>query len=171
MNTNNKNSTPHTQLSPVLNKVPPNLDHIHLMGICGTGMSSLAGMLKQRGFKITGSDQNIYPPISHFLKDLSIPVLEGYRPQNLIPIPDLIIVGNVITRENPEAIELARLKIPYLSLPQALKHFAMKDKKSIVISGTHGKTTTSVLISWILEKARLDPSFMVGGISNNFSVY
>ena len=169
MNTNNKNSTSHTRLSPALNKVPPNLDHIHLMGICGTGMSSLAGMLKQRGFKITGSDQNIYPPISHFLEDLSIPVLEGYRPQNLIPIPDLVIVGNVITRENPEAIELARLKIPYLSLPQALKHFAMKDKKSIVISGTHGKTTTSVLISWILEKAHLDPGFMVGGIPNNFS--
>ena len=166
---NNKDGPPYAQLSPDLNKVPPDHHHIHLMGICGTGMSSLAGMLKQEGFMITGSDQNVYPPISQLLEELSIPVLEGYRPQNLVPKPDLVIVGNVITRENPEAIELAKLKIPYLSLPQALKQFAMKDKKSIVISGTHGKTTTSVLVSWILEKAHLDPGFMVGGIPNNFS--
>lgn len=166
---NNIQERHYAQLSPSLNRVCTNYHHIHLMGICGTGMSSLAGMLKQEGFKITGSDQNIYPPISHLLQDLSIPVLQGYGPQNLVPMPDLVIVGNVITRENPEAIELARLKIPYLSFPQALKHFAMKDKISIVISGTHGKTTTSVLAAWILENAHLDPGFMVGGIPMNFS--
>jgi UDP-N-acetylmuramate: L-alanyl-gamma-D-glutamyl-meso-diaminopimelate ligase len=139
------------------------------MGICGTGMASLAGTLKQKGHLVTGSDQNIYPPMSDFLEGLSIPVLEGYGAKNLSPKPDLVIVGNVITRLNPEAVELSRLHIPYLSLPQALRHFAMEGKKSIVICGTHGKTTTSALASWILEKAGMDPSFMVGGLSNNFS--
>ena len=88
-------------------------------------MASLAGMLKEKGYRVTGSDQNIYPPMSHFLEALSIPVHKGYNEKNLHPHPDLVIVGNVITKENPEAVELARLHIPYLSLPQALRHFAM----------------------------------------------
>ena len=131
-------------------------------------MASLAGMLKQKGHLVTGSDQNIYPPISHFLEALSIPVLEGYGPQNLSRGIDLVIVGNVITKGNPEAIELSRIKLPYLSLPQAFKCFALKGKHSIVISGTHGKTTTSSMIAWILEKAGMEPGFMVGGIPQNF---
>ena len=155
-------------LSPDLNRVPENLHHIHLLGICGTGMASLAGMLKHKSFVVSGSDQNIYPPMSHFLETLSIPVLEGYRPDNLHPEPDLVIVGNVITRQNPEAVELATLRLPYLSFPQALRHFAMKEKRSIVVSGTHGKTTTSALVAWILEKAGMDPAFMIGGIPHNF---
>jgi len=138
------------------------------MGICGTGMASLAGILKQEGYHVTGSDQNVYPPMSLYLEKLSIAVSEGYRPENLNPRPDLVIVGNVITRHNPEAIELARLGIPYLSMPQALRAFAMKGKKSIVVCGTHGKTTTSALAAWVLERAGLDPSFMVGGIPLNF---
>jgi len=138
------------------------------MGICGTGMASLAGILKQKGFLVTGSDQNVYPPMNHFLEALSIPVLEGYGPQNLSSNIDLVIVGNVITKDNPEAIELSCLKLPYLSLPQALKHFAIKGKRSIVISGTHGKTTTSAMVAWILEKAGMDPGFMIGGIPQNF---
>ena len=138
------------------------------MGICGTGMASLAGILKQKGFLVTGSDQNVYPPISHFLEALSIPILEGYGPQNLSSNIDLVIVGNVITKDNPEAIEVSCLKLPYLSLPQALKHFAIKGKHSIVISGTHGKTTTSAIAAWILEKAGMDPGFMIGGIPQNF---
>jgi len=138
------------------------------MGICGTGMASLAGMLKQKGYQVTGSDQNVYPPMSHFLEDLSIPVLEGYDPHNISPDLDLVIVGNVITSSNPEAIELSRLRLPYLSFPQALKHFAFRGKRSIVISGTHGKTTTSALVAWILEKAGMDPGFMIGGIPLNF---
>ena len=131
-------------------------------------MASLAGMLKQRGHRVTGSDQNVYPPISHFLRDQAIPVIEGYRPENLHPLPDLVIVGNVITRNNPEAVELSKLDIAYLSLPQALRHFAMAGKRSIVITGTHGKTTTSSLSAWMLERAGLDPGFMIGGIPNNF---
>ncbi|MCU0593848.1 MAG: UDP-N-acetylmuramate:L-alanyl-gamma-D-glutamyl-meso-diaminopimelate ligase [Desulfobacterota bacterium] len=155
-------------LSPELNALPGRFRHIHLMGICGTAMASLAGILKQEGYVVTGSDQNVYPPMSRFLEDLSIPVLEGYRAENLHPAPDLVIVGNVITKLNPEAVELARLGIPYLSLPQGLQAFAMKGKKSIVICGTHGKTTTTALIAWVLESAGLDPGFMVGGIPKNF---
>jgi UDP-N-acetylmuramate: L-alanyl-gamma-D-glutamyl-meso-diaminopimelate ligase len=159
---------PSAELSSTLNRAPERPKHIHLMGICGTGMSSLAGILKDAGYHVTGSDQNVYPPMSDFLKDLSIQVLEGYASENLHPVPDLVIVGNVITRHNLEAIELARLNTPYLSLPQALRHFAIGSKKSIVPCGTHGKTTTSALTAWILEKARMDPSFMIGGIPNNF---
>jgi UDP-N-acetylmuramate: L-alanyl-gamma-D-glutamyl-meso-diaminopimelate ligase len=151
------------------NRVPEKPEHIHLMGICGTAMAGLAGLLKNQGFYITGSDQNVYPPMSDFLEQLSIPVLLGYQARNLQPRPQLVIVGNVITRQNPEAIELSRLGIPYLSLPQALRHFAMKDKKSLVISGTHGKTTTSSLLAWILEQAGMGPGFMIGGIPINLS--
>jgi len=147
----------------------PQHAHIHLMGICGVGMSSLAGMLKEKGYTITGSDQNIYPPISTFLESLSIAVRKGYSPSNLYPKPDLVIVGNVITKDNPEACELQKLEIPYLSMPQALKKFAMDGKKSIVIAGTHGKTTTSALTAWILDVAGMNPSFMIGGIAKNFS--
>jgi UDP-N-acetylmuramate: L-alanyl-gamma-D-glutamyl-meso-diaminopimelate ligase len=143
--------------------------HIHLMGICGVGMSSLAGMLKERGYTITGSDQHTYPPISTFLEKRSIPVQSGYSPSNLHPVPDLVVVGNVITKDNPEARELLRLDIPYLSMPQALKGFAMEGKRSIVIAGTHGKTTVTALVSWILEVAGMQPSFMIGGIARNFT--
>ncbi|MBC8461705.1 MAG: UDP-N-acetylmuramate:L-alanyl-gamma-D-glutamyl-meso-diaminopimelate ligase, partial [Deltaproteobacteria bacterium] len=149
--------------------LPPRHAHIHLMGICGVGMSSLAGILKEKGYSITGSDQNIYSPISTFLESLSIPVKKGYSPSNLYPKPDLVIVGNVITKDNPEAGELLHLGIPYLSMPQALKKFAMDRKKSIVIAGTHGKTTTSALTIWILELAGMNPSFMIGGIAKNFN--
>jgi UDP-N-acetylmuramate: L-alanyl-gamma-D-glutamyl-meso-diaminopimelate ligase len=146
----------------------PRNSHIHLMGICGVAMSSLAGMLKDKGYTITGSDRNIYPPISTFLESLSIPVTKGYSSHHLHPLPDLVIVGNVITRDNPEARELLRLGIPYLSMPQALRRFAMEGKKSIVIAGTHGKTTVSALTAWILEAAGINPSFMIGGIAGNF---
>jgi UDP-N-acetylmuramate: L-alanyl-gamma-D-glutamyl-meso-diaminopimelate ligase len=148
--------------------IPPRHAHIHLMGICGVGMSSLAGMLKEKGYKITGSDQNTYPPIGTFLERLSMPVKKGYSPSNLHPLPDLVIVGNVITRDNPEAAELLQLKIPYLSMPQALGKFVMEGKRSIIIAGTHGKTTTSALTAWILELAGMNPSFMIGGIAKNF---
>ena len=166
--TQTKNQGHEANLSPSLNRFPENPHHIHLMGICGTGMASLAGMLKQKGYQVTGSDQNVYPPMSHFLEELSIPVLMGYSPINLSPKPDLVIVGNVITRINPEALELSRLRLPYLSFPQALKHLAFAGKRSIVISGTHGKTTTSSLAAWVLDVAGLDPGFMIGGIPRNF---
>ena len=155
-------------LMPGLNCCPENLSHIHLMGICGTGMASLAGMFKEQGYVVTGSDENVYPPMSLFLESLGIPVSGGYGPRNLKPRPDLVIVGNVITKINPEAVALSRLSLPYLSFPQALRQFAIRDKKSIVISGTHGKTTTASLIAWILETAGMDPGFMIGGIPSNF---
>ena len=143
--------------------------HIHLMGICGVGMSSLAGMLKKKGYTITGSDQHTYPPISTFLEQRSIPVQRGYSPANLHPLPDMVIVGNVISGDNPEARELLRLDIPYLSMPQAIKRFALEGKRSIVIAGTHGKTTVAALVAWILEVAGMQPSFMIGGITKNFN--
>ncbi len=149
--------------------IPAKDAHIHLMGICGVGMSSLAGVLKEEGFNVTGSDQNSYPPISTFLENLSIPVMEGYSPSNLSPAPDLVIVGNVITRDNPEADALLQLGLPYLSMPQAIRRLVMGDKTSITIAGTHGKTTTSALAAWILEFAGMDPSFMIGGIAKNFN--
>jgi UDP-N-acetylmuramate: L-alanyl-gamma-D-glutamyl-meso-diaminopimelate ligase len=155
-------------LSPDLNMIPQGPKRIYLMGICGTGMASLAGILKHRGYSVTGSDENIYPPMSDFLQSLSIPIFRGYSPENLAFMPDLVIVGNVITRHNPEAIRLSQTNIPYVSFPQALGHFAMKDKRSIVVCGTHGKTTTSALAAWVLEKSGMDPSFMIGGILNNF---
>ncbi|MFO7785031.1 MAG: Mur ligase domain-containing protein, partial [Desulfatiglandales bacterium] len=141
---------PDHTLRPDLNHLPYHIRHVHLMGVCGTGMASLAGLLKERGLYITGSDQNVYPPMSDFLEALSIPVFTDYRAENLARRPDLVIVGNVITRDNPEALELARMGLPYLSLPQALRIYAIEDKRSIVVAGTHGKTTTSALASWVL---------------------
>jgi len=168
MDTKNINIGNSPLLSPALNRIPSDPKSIYLMGICGTGMTSLAGILKQKGYSVTGSDENMYPPMSLFLEALSIPVIKGYSPGNLASMPDLVIIGNVITRHNPEAVQLSRLDIPYVSLPQALEHFALKEKRSIVVSGTHGKTTVCALLSWILEKAGMDPGFMVGGIVNNF---
>ena len=168
MKPENNNNPEAGLLSDSLNIIPNKIKHIHLMGICGTAMASLAGVLKQKGYHVTGSDQNIYPPMSVFLDQLSIPVQRGYSPENLFPAPDLVIVGNVISRQNPEAIQLGLLKIPYLSMPQALGAFAITDRISIVVSGTHGKTTTSSLVSHLLEQAGLDPGFMIGGMVNNF---
>ena len=128
----------------------------------------MAGILKQKGYIVTGSDQDVYPPMSDFLEELGIRVLRGYSPRNLCPKPDLVVVGNVITRVNPEAVELGHTGIPYLSFPQALKQFAFRDKRPIVIAGTHGKTTTSSLAAWVLETAGMDPGFMIGGIPLNF---
>ena len=155
-------------LSQGLNLAPSKIRLIHLMGICGTGMAALAGALKELGYEIRGSDSKAYPPMSTFLDSLSIPILLGFGPQNLDPRPDLVIVGNVITRENPEVQTLAEAKLPFLSFPQALNHFVMKGKKRIVIAGTHGKTTTSSLVAWLLETAGLAPGFMIGGIPVNF---
>jgi UDP-N-acetylmuramate: L-alanyl-gamma-D-glutamyl-meso-diaminopimelate ligase len=155
-------------LATNLNFAPKKLNHIHLMGICGTGMAALAGMLQTSGYTVTGSDSQVYPPMSIFLGDLNIPVSSGYSGDNLSPAPDLVIVGNVITRKNPEAIALAGQKIPYLSFPQALSHFYIKDRTSLVIAGTHGKTTTCSLLATALYHAGLDPSFMIGGIVGEF---
>ena len=150
------------------NYLPEQIKHIHLMGVCGTAMGSLAGMLKENGYRITGSDQAVYPPMSTFLANLGISVQVGYGPENLQPRPDLVIVGNVITKINPEAQELMRLGLPFLSLPQALAQLFLKDKMSLVITGTHGKTTTSSVLTSILDQAGLSPSFMIGGILRGY---
>lgn len=155
-------------LDPELNLAPETIKHIHIMGICGTGMAALAGMLKQTGFLVTGSDANVYPPMSVFLKDIGITPASGYGAHNLTPEPDLVIVGNVIRRDNPEALALAARKIPYLSFPQALAHFFISNLTSLVVAGTHGKTTTCSLLASALYHAGLDPSFMIGGIVEEF---
>lgn len=143
--------------------------HVHLMGICGTAMASLAGLLKDRGFKITGSDSNPYPPMSTQLESLGIPVMIGYKKENLHPAPDFVIVGNVISASNEEAQEMARLKLPFGSLPQAMGEFIIADKECINISGTHGKTTTTSLMAWVAEVCGQKPGFLIGGIPKNFS--
>lgn len=157
------------ELDPKHNYPPANLNHIHIMGICGTGMAALAGMLQERGYKITGSDNHVYPPMSDFLRQLGIAVFDGYAEKNLTPRPDLVIVGNVITKKNIEAQELAQTDIPYMSFPQALAHFFIQGKTSLVIAGTHGKTTTCSLLATALHRAQLDPSFMIGGIIPEFT--
>jgi UDP-N-acetylmuramate: L-alanyl-gamma-D-glutamyl-meso-diaminopimelate ligase len=134
------------------------------MGVGGVAMGALAGALKRRGLLVRGSDGPLYPPMSTFLAEAGIPLAEGYRPENLAPPPDLVVVGNVIRRDNPEAQALAALGLPYLSLPQALAHFFLRDKTTIVVAGTHGKTTITALIASGLMAVGRDPGFLVGGI-------
>lgn len=155
-------------LDPALNFFPEAIRHIHLMGICGTGVGALAGMLKSAGFSVTGSDEHVYPPMSDFLAEQAIAVRSGYSADNLAPRPDLVVVGNVIRRDNPEALALAALGIPYVSFPQALSHFFIRGKTSLVVAGTHGKTTTSSLLASMLHGAGLEPSFMIGGLVQAF---
>ena len=144
------------------------MNHVHLIAVCGTGMSALAGMFKEKGFRVTGSDQNVYPPISDILNEQGIEIRVGYKPENLADKPGLVIVGNAVSRNNPEIEALLQSKIPYLSMPQALKEFFLKGKKKIVVAGTHGKTTTSSIAAWVLEACGKDPGFLIGGIPNNF---
>ena len=144
--------------------------HIHLMGICGTAMASLAGIFKSQGYQVTGSDQNVYPPMSTQLAELGIEIKLGYRAENLQPRPDLVIVGNVISRDNPEAQALLAADIPYTSLPQAMGEFVIEDRHSLVVAGTHGKTTTTSMLTWVAEACGLRPGYLIGGIPNNFAL-
>ncbi|MGQ9919959.1 MAG: UDP-N-acetylmuramate:L-alanyl-gamma-D-glutamyl-meso-diaminopimelate ligase [Desulfobacca sp.] len=146
----------------------PKPAHVHLLGICGTGMAALAGILQEQGFRVTGSDEHTYPPMSTFLERLGIPVTQGYRPEHLLPRPDLVVIGNVIRAENPEAQAVLQQGIPYLSMPAALNRYLVGTRQALVVSGTHGKTTTSSLLAWLLYAAGLDPGFMIGGIVKNF---
>jgi UDP-N-acetylmuramate: L-alanyl-gamma-D-glutamyl-meso-diaminopimelate ligase len=142
--------------------------HIHLIGICGTAMASLAGMLQQRGFRVTGSDAAAYPPMSDFLSSLSIPVAQPFAVENLMPLPDLIVVGNAISRGNVELEHVLDQSIAFCSLPQILHDEFLIGKEVLVVAGTHGKTTTTSMLSWIFESAGLQPSFLIGGIAENF---
>ncbi|MEW6137201.1 MAG: UDP-N-acetylmuramate--L-alanine ligase [Thermodesulfobacteriota bacterium] len=148
--------------------LPESPRHVHLMGICGTGMSALAGLFHESGCTVTGSDHGVYPPISEFLSRLGISVKEVYTPENLALRPDVVVVGNVIRRDNPEAVYLEGSGIPFTSMPVALRTYFMKGKRRLVVAGTHGKTTVTSMIAWILREANLDPGFMIGGIPLNF---
>jgi len=145
-----------------------NIEHIHLVGICGTAMASLAGMLQQRGFRITGSDAAAYPPMSDFLATLNIPVHQPFAVDNLSPAPDLVVIGNAISRGNVELEHVLDQRIPFSSLPQILHDEFLRGKEVLVVAGTHGKTTTTSLLSWIFQSAGLEPSFLIGGIPENF---
>ncbi len=144
------------------------MKHIHLIGICGTAMASLAGMMKQRGFYVTGSDAAAYPPMSDFLRELDIPVAQPFAAANLEPRPDLIVVGNAISRGNEELEYVLDRRIPFCSLPQLLHEEFLRGKEVLVIAGTHGKTTTTSMLAWIFSSAGLQPSFLIGGIAENF---
>jgi UDP-N-acetylmuramate: L-alanyl-gamma-D-glutamyl-meso-diaminopimelate ligase len=142
--------------------------HIHLIGICGTAMASLAGMLKERGFRVTGSDAAAYPPMSDFLASLGIPVAQPFDPKNLSPAPDVVVVGNAISRGNVELEHVLDVRIPFCSLPQLLHDEFLRGKEVLVVAGTHGKTTTTSMLSWIFQSAGMEPSFLIGGIAENF---
>src|SRR2546423_2722197 len=140
---------------------------VHFVGICGTAMASAAAAMKEKGFVVSGSDQNVYPPMSTFLAERGIPVMNGYAEKNLDHKPDLVVIGNAISRGNPEAEITLEKKLRYCSLPELLKEFFIRGKRSLVVTGTHGKTTTTSLLTWVFENAGLNPSFLIGGIPTN----
>jgi UDP-N-acetylmuramate: L-alanyl-gamma-D-glutamyl-meso-diaminopimelate ligase len=141
---------------------------VHLIGICGTAMATLAALLKRRGLEVRGSDQGVYPPMDEFLQREGIPVFAGYRADQITPDVSLVVVGNAISRGNPELESVLDRKIRYCSLPEALREHFLWGARPIVIAGTHGKTTTTALVGWLLAHAGLDPTVFVGGIALNF---
>ena len=142
--------------------------HYHLIGICGTAMASLAGMLQARGHKVTGSDQNVYPPMSTQLEALGIDIMQGYVPENANVGADCTIVGNTISRGNPELEEVLDRKLFYRSQAEVVKEEFIRGRRSLVVAGTHGKTTTTSIATWVAEVGGLNPSFLVGGVVQNF---
>jgi UDP-N-acetylmuramate: L-alanyl-gamma-D-glutamyl-meso-diaminopimelate ligase len=142
---------------------------VHFTGICGTAMASTAAAMQDKGFVVTGSDQNVYPPMSTFLAGKKIEVINGYAEKNLAHKPDLVVIGNAISRGNPEAEFVLDQKLRYCSLPALLAEFFIRGKRSLVVSGTHGKTTTTSLLTWVFEHSGLNPSYLIGGIPNNLS--
>ena len=144
------------------------IKNIYLIAICGTGMAALAGLLKKAGHNVTGSDANIYPPMSTLLNDAGIKIFPGYKKENISNDIDLIIVGNAVSKTNEEVQAVLDAGISYTSFPAALSQFFLEGRKSLVVTGTHGKTTTTSLLSWVLESAQRKPGFMVGGWLRNF---
>ena len=150
-----------------------NSRHIHLSGICGTAMASLAGLLQLQGHRITGSDKAAYPPMSDLLKSLGIPVLEPYAEANLDPVPDLVVIGNALSRGNPEVERILDQRIPFASMAALLREEFLNGRESLVVAGTHGKTTTTSMLAWIYQCAAAkdsahEPSFLIGGVAENF---
>src|SRR5688572_5206501 len=141
----------------------------YLTGICGTAMASLAGMLQAKGCAVEGSDSDVYPPMSDFLERLGIPVYKGYRAENVIAsAPDVVVIGNALSRGNPEVEYTLDSALRYASMAETVKELFIRGKNSIVVAGTHGKTTTTAMLAWMLEQAGRNPSFLVGGIAENF---
>jgi UDP-N-acetylmuramate: L-alanyl-gamma-D-glutamyl-meso-diaminopimelate ligase len=144
------------------------MKHVHMIGIGGSAMAPLAGMLRERGYKVTGSDAGVYPPASTLLESLEIQYAASFDAKNLTPTPDLIVVGNAISRGNVEVEEMLDRKLPHHSLPEILEEEFLPGKHSIVVSGTHGKTTTTAMLAWIFHVANKRPNFLVGGVAENF---
>ena len=144
------------------------IKNIYLIAICGTGMAALAGLLRGKGYRVSGSDTNIYPPMSLLLENAGIPVLPGYRKENITGDIDLVIVGNAVSKTNEEVQSVLEAGLDYMSFPEALSHFFLDGRKSLVVTGTHGKTTTASLLSWVLHDSGRKPGFMVGGWLKNF---
>jgi len=142
--------------------------HVHVIGIGGSAMAPLAGMLRESGYRVTGADAGVYPPASTLLGSLGISFFNEFDAAHLQPAPDLVVVGNIIARGNPELEEVLDKKIPYRSLPEILEEIFLPGKHSIVVSGTHGKTTTTAMLAWIFETAGKNPNFLVGGVAENF---
>jgi UDP-N-acetylmuramate: L-alanyl-gamma-D-glutamyl-meso-diaminopimelate ligase len=142
--------------------------HVHVIGIGGSAMAPLAGMLRESGYRVTGSDTGVYPPASTLLENLGISFFNEFDAAHLQPAPNLVVVGNIIARGNPELEEVLDRKIPYRSLPEMLEEVFLPGKHSIVVSGTHGKTTTTAMLAWIFETAGKKPNFLVGGVAENF---
>ncbi len=153
---------------PHVDALPPSLKHIHIMGICGTAMGALAGMLVDAGYTVTGSDKAVYPPMSNYLAGLGIAVKEGFVATNLEPRPDLVVVGNVVRAIYEEAEALLASDTPYMSFPELLGHLFLAASHSVVIAGTHGKTTTTSVAAHLCDRAGLEPGFLIGGIAKNF---
>lgn len=142
--------------------------HYHLIGICGTAMASLAGMLQARGHRVTGSDENVYPPMSTMLASLGIAVHEGYKAEHLALAPDCVVIGNALSRGNAEVEETLNRRLVYRSQAEVVKEEFIRCRRSLVVAGTHGKTTTTSIATWVLEQGGLNPSFLVGGVVQNF---
>jgi len=152
-----------------LARIPAGIRRIHLLGVAGTGMGAFAALLKAAGYEVTGSDENVYPPMSDMLAQWGIPALSPYRPENLDQVrPDLVVVGNVIRRVNPEATAMRERGLPHVSFPQALGQLFLEDRHAVVVAGTHGKTTTTSIAAQLLSAAGRDPSLLVGGVAGNF---
>jgi UDP-N-acetylmuramate: L-alanyl-gamma-D-glutamyl-meso-diaminopimelate ligase len=143
-------------------------EHVHLIGIGGTGMTALAGLLHLSGCRVTGSDRVLYPPTSTILEGLGVEVYTGFSAQHLQPTPDLVVVGNAISRGNAEAEEVLDRRLAYTSMPRLIAERFLAGRHSIVVAGTHGKTTTAAMLAWVLAKAGRDPGFLIGGAPLNF---
>lgn len=144
--------------------------HVHILGVCGTFMGSLARLAKALGHQVSGSDANVYPPMSTQLEEAGIALCEGYAADNLMPRPDLVIIGNALSRGNPEVEAVLNAKLPYVSGPQWLAEQVLPGRRVVAVAGTHGKTTTASLLTWILEAAGQAPGFLIGGVPRNLGV-